>query len=372
MNFGFPYIEHINDVLRAIAIKGRPEFFVVEKDQFTFINYNVAYADTFPDVTDKESAILRECRGLVFDSKTGIIVSRRLHKFFNLNEKRECDADKVDLSKPHVVLDKVDGSMITFLPKIVDDQIIMTPASKMGFTDTAVQLEPFLKENPQYQRFALYAYGAGLTPIFEWCSPKNTIVIRHNTDKLVLIAIRDTKSGEYTHIDQLKETGKTFNIPVVDSLESQTDIANLAKIIREKESIEGVVVRFDDGHMVKIKTEWYVLLHKTRSDLDSDKKLTEAILSGQIDDLRSIFSYDQYLIERINKMEEVVSGVYKSLVDVVDEFYQANSTLDRKSYAILAQKTPETKNVLPFLMAKYLGKEPDYKNFILKNLNDLR
>lgn len=48
MNYEFPLIRNISDVLPAIA--GRDEFVVAEKEGYTVINYNVMMGDTFPDV----------------------------------------------------------------------------------------------------------------------------------------------------------------------------------------------------------------------------------------------------------------------------------------------------------------------------------
>jgi RNA ligase len=76
---------------------------------------------TFPRVISACDAIRRECRGLVFD-KNGWILARRFHKFFNLNEREETLARNVDFSKPHSVLAKIDGSMIS--PVIINGEII--------------------------------------------------------------------------------------------------------------------------------------------------------------------------------------------------------------------------------------------------------
>ena len=52
MNYEFPHITNISDVLPAI--EGRDEFVVAEKEGYTVINYNVMMADTFPDVLELE------------------------------------------------------------------------------------------------------------------------------------------------------------------------------------------------------------------------------------------------------------------------------------------------------------------------------
>ncbi len=81
MNYCFPEICHINDVLPHI--EGRDEFVVAEREGYTVVNYVVAMADTF-DMTgpdDLGGAIRRECRGLIF-GPDGALMSRPFHKFF--------------------------------------------------------------------------------------------------------------------------------------------------------------------------------------------------------------------------------------------------------------------------------------------------
>jgi len=85
MNYEFPLIRNISDVLPAI--EGRDEFIVAEKEGYTVINYNVMMADTFPDITVEDyiihsstealesyyAATRRECRGIIFDTATGYV-----------------------------------------------------------------------------------------------------------------------------------------------------------------------------------------------------------------------------------------------------------------------------------------------------------
>jgi RNA ligase len=53
--------------------------------------------------------MVRECRGLIFNAETGEVISRRLHKFFNIGELPETQAEKVDITRPHIILEKMDG-----------------------------------------------------------------------------------------------------------------------------------------------------------------------------------------------------------------------------------------------------------------------
>ena len=94
------------------AIKGKDEFVVKDCGSYSIVNYTVAFADTFPEIVCDHDAILRELRGAVFDNTTGECISRRYHKFFNVGEREETLPENLDFSKPHVVLEKLDGSMV--------------------------------------------------------------------------------------------------------------------------------------------------------------------------------------------------------------------------------------------------------------------
>jgi len=125
MNYEFPHITNISDVLPAI--EGRDEFVVAVKEGYTVINYNVMMADTF------DCNIRRECRGIIFDTVTGEIIRRPFHKFFNVNEREETQDHVFDLCRSYTILEKLDGSMIA--PFIVNGEMIW--GTKMGATEVA-------------------------------------------------------------------------------------------------------------------------------------------------------------------------------------------------------------------------------------------
>lgn len=195
MNYTFPKIETIADVLPHIT--GRTEFIVADKGDYTVINYVVSMADTFDmvDENDLGGAIRRECRGIKF-YPDGRIAARPFHKFFNVNEREETQTHLIDISYPHTIYEKLDGSMLHPM-KVNKDIRWMT---KMGITDVALQAEEFIFENTKYLDFASWCIVNKLTPLFEWCSRKQKIVIDYPEDKLVLLAVRDNITGKYLSI----------------------------------------------------------------------------------------------------------------------------------------------------------------------------
>ena len=190
MRYQFPLIRELGDVLPAI--EGRDEFIVVQKDGYQVVNYAVAFEDTFPAIESVNDAIRRECRGLIFDLE-GKLIARRYHKFFNVNERDETQMSAIDWTRPHRILDKLDGSMISPIP--VRDNLRWT--TKMGITDVAMQAEVFVATQPKYVDFAKQCIKDGFTPVFEWCSRKSRIVLDYPEDQLILTALRKNDSGEY-------------------------------------------------------------------------------------------------------------------------------------------------------------------------------
>jgi RNA ligase len=204
MNYQFPVISNISQILPAIA--GSPEFVVAERDGHIIINYNVMMNDTFPPIkvsggstemrAEREfhNAIRRECRGIIFDSVTGNIIRRPLHKFMNVNEREETLEKNIDLSKPHVILEKLDGSMIAVFK--LKNKLIW--GTKMVAQEFHEMVEKFVQDSKiDYVNFCEDIINSGYTPIFEWMHPEKRIVIDYKTPSLVLIAIRHINSGVY-------------------------------------------------------------------------------------------------------------------------------------------------------------------------------
>jgi len=198
----FPIIKNADQVLKAID--GNHAFIVKrdEENDLLIINYVLNTPDTFPPfgddpVENERLALLRECRGITFRLSTGELISRPLHKFFNIGERRDVDPEAIDFNKPHRILTKLDGSML---------RPIMTKnglrwGTKMGVTDVAKIAEEFINNNnTQYNDFATWCIKSDLTPIFEWCSLKQRIVISYSEDNLILIAVRHNFTGEYLNI----------------------------------------------------------------------------------------------------------------------------------------------------------------------------
>jgi len=342
VNYEFPVIKNISEVLPAI--KDAPEFVVAERDGYTVINYNVMMSDTFPTINvaggsakmraerSLHNMLRRECRGIIFCSKTGDLLRRPLHKFFNVNEREETQDHVLDLSRPHVILEKLDGSML--VPFMLNDEVRW--GTKMGLTDVAAPVEEFVKNNPKYEEFArVYLTQSFITPIFEWCSRKQRIVIDYGSkDHLVLIALRFNDTGEYVKYDKMTFIAKNWNLPVVKAFEPATDMNEFMAYVAGLKDMEGFVIRFDDGHMVKAKCDWYVQIHKAKEAILQDRNIVEMILSNTLDDVKAhLLTEDRVRLEEFeDKVVTRIKYLARELHDNVAHIRARN--VDRKNFAL--------------------------------------
>jgi RNA ligase len=354
-NHTFPTIRNISDVLPYI--EEVDEFKVITKDWYTVINYVVALEDTFPSIEvsggsekmrkerQKDAAMRRECRGLVFDSATGDLLSRPYHKFFNVGEKPETHVNKINPSTPHVILEKLDGSMIRPIPIPGSKYNEFRLGTKAGVTDVAMNAEVWVAQRPNYMEFIRAALDAGLTPIFEWCSRKNRIVVDYPEDRLVLTAIRHTERGDYMPYSDMVDLWASeigFDIDVVCAYEmgyerlSQTQ--DLIDTVRQWEDEEGVVIRADGGAMVKIKADAYLTLHRSKAALSNEKNVIEVVVNDQVDDLIPILTEED--AKRFRDFQRAfwlgVDDVASDMVDayLADGVGYSNDNEGQKKFAI--------------------------------------
>lgn len=350
--YKFPEINTIDDVTKALTWEGDDKrFTIAKKDGYSVVNYRIADNDTFPCVLtsndgqnkiEDESeqrfrAMRRECRGLIFNEK-GEIISRRFHKFFNVNERHETMIENMDVSLPHLVMEKIDGSMVT--PVIIKGEIRW--ASKMGLTDITPFVENFVKWHPQYNKLAMDMFEMGYTPIFEYCSTKNRVVMFHPKERLVLLACRHTNFGDYFYYEVMKEFAEKHKVDYVKRMDF--DIAKMEKFVETtragslEEDGEGYVLQYDvglaQGHMVKIKTDAYLALHRAKERMRTERHLVDVIVNNQTDDLVPLLMDEEleHLFAYTKTFWDDVSEAAKNFEHMATKIYQ--NEIDRKDFAL--------------------------------------
>lgn len=332
MNYDFPEINHIDDVIPHI--EDWQEFKVMEKDWYTVINYMVAFEETFSHVRSRSiynMKIRRECRGLIFDTATGKLLSRPYHKFFNVGEREETKEEIINWALPHVILEKLDGSMIRPIPTPEGFRL----ATKAGITDVAMNAEYFIADKPEYSSFIAAMFDGGMTPIFEWCSRKNRIVVDYPEDKLILTGIRNTVKGNYLPDYNMVELGLNYDIPVVKSIARCDSYSeNVLDAIRMWDDGEGVVIRFDNGHMVKVKADEYILRHRSKEQINSEKNIIQVILNDSVDDMIPLLTPED--AQRLKEFQQKFWGAVDEVSSDLTKIFKGGDMMypDKKEFAV--------------------------------------
>jgi RNA ligase len=378
--YPFPIIQHIDDVKRVV--NGLPEFVFRYRDGYIFCSYKIVTSETFPivpyqklkDPVYKDYLFRREIRGLVFDELSGKIVARCIHKFFNIGERLDSSIEVVQnlieyyfqLKQSIYLMEKLDGSMVS--PLLCNDRVRFR--TKMGFNnDTSNSCElkiygtcdisswPTINEilekysgseneNERILYFCIKWISYGFTPIFEYYSKDTMIVIEYPTSFFTLTAIRNTETGEYVSYPDMKQHASHANIPIVPATEitydqQPTEAFNTVKNIKGK---EGCVLRFPDGQMFKLKSDWYCDLHRIKQHLVfnavNEGHVWALVFDEKMDDAIPLLNeYEQKALKSFNDdlLKAVISTAATALA-----FSDQYKNYSQKEYAQLVKNT--TKN----------------------------
>ena len=254
------------------------------------------------------------------------IIARPFHKFFNLGEKQQIG--EIDWSLPHQVFDKLDGSMVH--PAMLGGEMVMM--TRMGVTEQSRKAATHAGAGAL--ELSRHLVDSGITPIFEFTSPDNRIVVAYDRPALTLLAAREMISGAYLSSAELARLAAQFDVPLVRSLGSLSDVKSFVAKARGEEGIEGYVIAFETGHRVKLKTEGYVLRHKALAGLQYEKNVLAWVATDAVDDVVPILSPE--LAAAVLAYRDQVNSSAVKLVAMIDAFLTANRDLSRKDFALKA------------------------------------
>jgi T4 RnlA family RNA ligase len=267
-----------------------------------------------------------ELRGLTFVfNLDGSIYNRFLlmEKFFNINENESTSFELVKNKKIKSVYLKEDGSIINFIG-LPNGRILAK--SKTSFDSEQAQIAQKLYDsNPKLNHFVNNSIQNGINPIFELVGPKNRVVVKYDITELILIRLRDNISGNYLDIDTIDfNTPLRFSFSLMDTINLKSELVN----------IEGWIVEFVDGQKIKIKTDWYLSLHKIFTDFSQrEDYLITLILDEKIDDVLSVLDFGS---ESRLFVENIISKTHNKINHIKLEINRLINDYDgdRKKFAL--------------------------------------
>lgn len=324
---------------------------VVEGYQVSMFNYRIAQNSDF------QKKFAKELRGITFvfdgDNYTRFLL---LEKFFNLNQTEDTQYHVLKNHKLKFVSEKEDGSIISFV-KFPNG--IVRARSKMSFDMAQAKMaQKIYEENLDIKRLVNWALDNNIIPVFEYVSPKNMIVLEYQNEDLILLRLRDNQSGK-----QLDLNDHTLEIGAVKVAPFYYGFNNLDEIIQDvekKTNKEGFVIQTEDlfgnDFFFKIKTPWYVGLHRTLTeDVNRENVIIQYILEETIDDVISQVPAEKKSVhDRISHLITLVKRELDKKSAEIESDYLTFLQMggDKKAFALKYLKTPNFSNVMSMANGK--------------------
>lgn len=351
------------------AIKDKPEFVLRLKEGYWNVDYNVEFETTFQGRTERETEILLNCRGTCFDLD-GNINRLMYRKFKNLGQGIEYQPENFDFSMPHRIEEKLDGSLIS--PIFLGEKSWVL-GTRAGETSVSQKADAYLQELQKTNvgkyldivGFIDACSETGYTPMFEYVSRDNRIVIDYPEQKLILHGVRNISTGKMIY--ELEEIIYPFTqidlVKVV--IDENTPLNEMVSSVQQWDGDkEGVVVKFEDGRYFKQKGIEYVKYHSAISSIAHEKHLLKLILENTLDDVVPLLQKDRQ--ESVLKYSDSVNhflALHNSRLKFEFDSTIEKTGKNRKEFAEAAKEIP----IYTMGMFKLFdGKDYDFREFALK------
>lgn len=327
---------------------------VVEVDGFKLHDFGYrlpGWIDFADPLKDGGSLQAWELRGLTFvESPEGNF--RRyllLNKFFCLNQTKGSMFNDVKDKTIAQVTDKRDGSLIRFI-RLNNGRLVAK--SKGSFTGPHCELAlQILEQNTALKQFIESSFDLEMAIILEMTGPVNEVVLKYNTTELRIVQIRDENTGEYFDTknymnNEIMNIDKYF----VDTIDI-TSLDELIALQKTTKNMEGWVVRFTDGQMIKIKSDWYEDMHRHMIEKQrTDKTFVEMTINETMDDALGQMDMDDPVRARMEEIMVKVSRHFNATVkDVVEKV--ATFTGDKSAFAAI-HKNSKNFGIYMFAISK--------------------
>lgn len=290
----------------------------------------------------------RRSRGLVVNHLTGECINNPFPKFFNLSEE-DLEEKYLDGSTSFSVENKLDGSLaIGFVYS--NEMLWITKGANMECS-REIQLlwDSLISHLRDNEKQDVLKALKGYTLLAEFESPDYRIVKPQSRNQLTLLGIRyNNNKQKEMKLVEASTFLSNLNIPMSINLGLDTRCMHMAeyKNIREVEQsilsldrkgefkedfYEGVVIRYEDGKRIKIKTPTYVENHALVNNA-TPKNTVKLWGEKGGEELKEMFSrlpeevvelHEEYLEEletietHLIQIADTVNSLYENFKDIV-------------------------------------------------------
>lgn len=322
MNSFLPTLEQADAIVRGNMAFEKVVHEVMGRTVHHFGYLLPGYMDFERPLADRPDLKAHELRGLTFVEEADGSIRRHLMlgKFHALNQTAGHMLRDVERKRIVSCTEKLDGSLVRFIPVGGG----LAARTKTSFSGPHAQLaSKLLGADPALGAFVRDAHAEGLAPVFELLSPSWKIVVPYGEERLRLIQMRDEATGDYIDLDGHPLVARhgidTASVPDIRTVADLLDAQATAR------GIEGWVVRFEDGQLMKVKTRWYDDFHDFFFERNrTAKKVLAMVLNETMDDaLASMDAADpaRAEVEEANALLSAhVNGTVRAISEAVAAF----------------------------------------------------
>jgi RNA ligase len=124
-----------------------------------------------------------------------------------------------------------------------------------------------------------------------------------------------------------------YNIPVVEQHGSVEEPKAFMEYVRDLKNAEGFVIRWANGHRVKIKAHEYLQIHKAKEAILQDRNIVELILDDKLDDVKAHLPAED--CDRLTQFENDFNvAIDKVARDIKSFITDKIGNMDRKTFAL--------------------------------------
>lgn len=336
----------LEDLLKQYAIK------------YTFSEKNPTLVLLKYDMVESPfvEKIVRECRGIILDTRNWDIVCHPFHKFFNYGETY---ASMIDWRTARVQ-EKLDGSLanLYFFDGMWNISTSGMPDASSNVGDFNVKFNQLFWDTFKELGYTTEKLDRTCTYMFELMTPLNRVVVPHKTNGLTLIGARVTMTGEEIVVSELAYLGfkivKEFPLKTIDDIVSTFDALNPL-------DQEGYVVLDKGFNRVKVKHPGYVRIHHIRDSV-SMRSIMEIIQSGETPEFLTY--YPEY-----TEIFDDASGRLSSLIDELQVVYDKVKDISvQKDFAIAIKELELSAPLFSLRSGKVRSFREFFKNYNTRNL----
>lgn len=301
-----------------------------------------------------------ECRGIMFEmddnwDKPIRIMSRPMEKFFNLNETVFTDNKIIDIeNNTKEIYLKEDGSLIS---TYIDKNYLFCKSKGSISSDQALAATRLINSKEYEKLYEIcYELAEEFTVNFEYVAPDNQVVVYYDKPELRVLNIRNNITGEYvpytTYSVWFKDCIDMLCKPVELEVSTLDEIYNMT-------DIEGFIFVLNSGQRVKLKTKWYLNLHRIKSSVNTRKEVIIAVMNETIDDLLPLMVNNVALRKEVVDIQDFMSKIFIEYYNKIVNYFNENKHKSRKDFAIGAVKEFEGTILMSLAMNLFVGKIPE-------------